>query len=221
MKSLTYRLQQLSIITSNETFPFSFFRLMSCAYRLLEGRVYAYIIGWKKCHVGHGFKIIGSKYISVGEGSSFGAGAWIDAVSKYMEYSYDPKIKIGKNFQASQKLHLSAIGHLEIGDDCLFGSSVYVSDHNHGSYRGDLQSQPQIPPVERGLFSAGSVKIGSNVWIGDNVVILGGVVIGNGAIVGANSVVTKNVPENTIVAGSPLRVIKRFNEGTKTWDLIA
>ena len=52
------------------------------------------------------------------------------------------------------------------------------------------------------------VKIGSNVWIGSNVTILPGVEIGDGAVVGAGSVVTKNVPEYSIVAGNPAKVIK-------------
>jgi len=52
------------------------------------------------------------------------------------------------------------------------------------------------------------VKIGSNVWIGSNVTILPSVEIGDGAVVGAGSVVTKNVPEYSIVAGNPAKVIK-------------
>lgn len=37
-------------------------------------------------------------------------------------------------------------------------------------------------------------------------------IIGENAIVGANSLVTKDVPANTIVAGSPARVIKTIEE---------
>ena len=55
-----------------------------------------------------------------------------------------------------------------------------------------------------------SIKIGDNVWIGSNATILQGVTIRNGAIIGANAVVTKNVPENTIVAGVPARVIRKI-----------
>jgi acetyltransferase-like isoleucine patch superfamily enzyme len=42
-------------------------------------------------------------------------------------------------------------------------------------------------------------------------VILKGVTIGDNAVVGASSVVTKDVPENTVVAGCPAKVIKRIN----------
>ena len=68
--------------------------------------------------------------------------------------------------------------------------------------------------IDIGFISLGtapeSIKIGDNVWIGSNATILQGVTIRNGAIIGANAVVTKDVPENTIVAGVPARVIRKI-----------
>ena len=52
------------------------------------------------------------------------------------------------------------------------------------------------------------IRIGDNVWIGANVVILPGVQIGSNVIVGAGSVVTKSIPDNSIAAGNPCRVLK-------------
>ena len=54
------------------------------------------------------------------------------------------------------------------------------------------------------------VKKGAS--IGSNATILGGIVIGQNAIVGAGSVVTKNVPDNTIVAGNPAKPIKTLTK---------
>src|SRR5207247_9840370 len=54
------------------------------------------------------------------------------------------------------------------------------------------------------------VKIADNVWIGMNAVILKGVTIGENSVVAAGSVVTKNVEPNTVVAGNPAVVVKRF-----------
>ena len=48
------------------------------------------------------------------------------------------------------------------------------------------------------------------MWIGDKVTILPGVTIGEGALVAANSVVTKDVPPFSVVAGSPAKIIKRY-----------
>lgn len=53
--------------------------------------------------------------------------------------------------------------------------------------------------------------IGKNVWIGSNATILPGVTIGNNSVVAAGAVVTKDVPENTVVAGVPATVLKKVN----------
>lgn len=50
--------------------------------------------------------------------------------------------------------------------------------------------------------------IGDDVWIGDRVTVLPGVHIGNGCIIAAGAVVTKDVPEYTVAAGVPARVVK-------------
>ena len=60
--------------------------------------------------------------------------------------------------------------------------------------------------------SAGKVKIGNNVFIGMQATILKGVTIGNNVIIGANSLVNKNVPDNTVVAGNPAKVIMTIDE---------
>jgi phosphonate metabolism protein (transferase hexapeptide repeat family) len=53
------------------------------------------------------------------------------------------------------------------------------------------------------------VVIGADVWIGHAAILLPGVSVGVGAVIGAGSVVTKDVPDYTIVAGNPARVIRR------------
>ena len=50
--------------------------------------------------------------------------------------------------------------------------------------------------------------IGYSCIIGTGATILPGVRIGNYCVVGAGAVVTKDVPDNTIVAGNPAKVIK-------------
>ena len=59
----------------------------------------------------------------------------------------------------------------------------------------------------RGIHT--ETKIGKKCFIGMNSIILPGVKIGDQCIVGAGSIVTKNVPDNTIVAGNPAQIIKQ------------
>lgn len=184
----------------------------------LRGRVVATIMGWPKSYLGPGSKVIGTLAITVGESAYINRYAWIEAVHNFGNQSFRPTILIGRGFSASDRLHITSINRIEIGDNCLFGSGVYISDHNHGSYKGSEQSPPSEPPVKRKLVSFGSVVIGANVWLGDNVIIIGPVHIGNGVVIGANSVVTRDISDNVIAAGIPLRILKSFNEISGLWE---
>lgn len=58
------------------------------------------------------------------------------------------------------------------------------------------------------------VIIEDDVLVGANAVVLEGVRVGKGAVVAAGAIVTKDVPPNTVVAGSPAKVIKEKDEKT-------
>lgn len=67
---------------------------------------------------------------------------------------------------------------------------------------------PKLKDID--LF--GKIIIGNNVHIGTNAVIMPGVKIGNNCIIGVSAVVTKDIPDNSVVAGIPARVIKTIEE---------
>lgn len=148
--------------------------------------------------------IKGEKYIKVGSNFVCREGLRLEAVDKYGEQCFSPKIVIGDNVDIGCECHIGAINEIEIGNGVLMGSKVYITDHSHGNMADEFD----IEPVKRKLFSKGKVIIGDNVWIGDNVVIMPDVIIGNGAIIGANAVVTKNVEPFAVVAGVPAKLIK-------------
>lgn len=58
------------------------------------------------------------------------------------------------------------------------------------------------------------VIIEDDVLVGANAVILEGVRVGKGAVVAAGAIVTKDVPAESVVAGSPAKVIKMKDERT-------
>lgn len=130
----------------------------------------------------------------------------------------DKKLIIGKNCKIGDYVHIAAGEKVNIGDNCLAASKIFISDINHGDYSGTFEySSPDIPPDKRKIFTK-PVSIGNNVWIGENVCILWGVKIGDNCIIGANSVVNKDIPKNSIVAGSPAKILKRYNINTNKWE---
>ena len=56
--------------------------------------------------------------------------------------------------------------------------------------------------------SKSPVIIEDDVMIGANAVILEGVRVGKGSVIAAGSVVIDDIPENSVAAGSPAKVIK-------------
>jgi lipopolysaccharide O-acetyltransferase len=186
-------------------------------YLRIRGRLFALFLGWPNSFIGCGAQIFGTRYISVGKNAYLNSFARIHAITSFGDQIFNPTINIGSNFSASDRIYISSINKVEIGSNCLLGSGVYISDHNHGAYRGEVQSNPFESPISRKLVSFGPVIIGDNVWIGNNVVIVGPVVIGDGVVIGANSFVTKDIPSNTIVAGSPIKTIKIFDYQLMEW----
>lgn len=58
----------------------------------------------------------------------------------------------------------------------------------------------------------GCIEIGNNVFIGSNSTVLYNVKIGSNVIVGAGSLVNRDIPDNSIAAGCPARIIGTFEE---------
>jgi lipopolysaccharide O-acetyltransferase len=148
--------------------------------------------------------------VKIGKGFTTGPGLILDVLSA------NAKLTIGTNVKVNHRLHLGVLESVEIGDDVLMASNIFISDHSHGTYRGAGQCSPETPPNHRPLVTA-PVKIGDRAWLGENVCVLPGVTIGAGAIIGAGSVVTTHIPENAIAAGSPARVIKLWDAESQTW----
>ena len=149
-------------------------------------------------------RIVGGSRISIGENTHFSRHLYLTAWEKHSS-SNNLLIMIGSGCDFGAFNHITATNQIVIGDNCLTGKWVTISDNNHGTTSIDDLS---LPPLKRKVVSKGPIIIGKNVWIGDKATVLGGVTIGDGAVVAANSVVTKDVPAYSVVAGNPARVIK-------------
>ena len=164
------------------------------------------------------FNIRGKNMINLGHRLTTGINCRLEAFIADGDKSI--KMKFGKNIQLNDYVHISAIHSVEIGDDVLMASHVYISDNSHGSYSGDENdTDPTIPPIKRSYYVA-PVKIGNRVWLGEGVIVMPGVTIGDGAIIGAHSVVNKSIPSNCIAVGAPAKIVKQWNNTTNRWEKI-
>lgn len=156
----------------------------------------------------------GKKGIVYQDGLTTGHGCRIDASNK------EKTLFIGKDARFGDYVHINAEEKVVIGNNVLTASKVFISDTNHGCYRGDCQSSPVTNPSLREDYTV-PVFIGDNVWIGENVVILPGSKIGNGCIIGANTLINGSLfPDNTMIVGTPGKIIKRFNPQTQKWERV-
>jgi len=161
--------------------------------------------------------IRGKKYINLGENLTTGIGCRLEA---FPLFSKEKLLVFGNNIQINDYVHISAMSKVQIGDNVLMASKIYIADNTHGVYtEGESASSPEISPIDRD-YSVAEVIIENNVWIGESVSILPGVTIGSGAIIGSNSVVTKNIPPHSIAVGVPARCIKKYNFKTQNWEYI-
>ncbi len=149
--------------------------------------------------------IIGGNKISIGENFSSFRRNRIEVFGKILNIDYHGHLIIGNNFSMNDDCHIACINKITIGNNVLFASKIFVTDHFHGKIDKDSFL---LPPSKRPLFSKGEVIIGDNVWVGEGVVILPGVSIGENCVIGANSVVTKSFSKNSIIGGNPARIIK-------------
>lgn len=114
-------------------------------------------------------------------------------------------MRIGRGSEIGERCRISIANSLEIGEKVLFSPNVYITDCDH-EYRNI-----NVPVIDQGIVQRGQrVSIGDGSYIGINSVIVGNVKIGKHCVIGANSVVTHDIPDYSVVAGCPARVIKQI-----------
>lgn len=107
-------------------------------------------------------------------------------------------VKIGNRVIIMPGCLMMSAGGITIDDDAQIAANVQLISNNH-----DLEP--------RMIITCKPVHICRGVWIGAGATILPGITIGENSVVGAGSVVTHNVEPDIIVAGNPVRVIRKIN----------
>ena len=145
--------------------------------------------------IGDDVKILNDVSFTISRSCQNGGGVFIGSgthINKWCDFGCDNKIIIG--------------------EDCLFGPFVHITDRNHNFE--DINE----PIIKQGSSSKGPVIIGSGCWFGFRSQVMSNVKIGRNCVIAAGAVVTKDVPDYCVVAGNPAKIIKIYNPGTKTWN---
>lgn len=121
---------------------------------------------------------------------------------------YGENIKLGENFFANYNCTILDCAEVVIGNNVMFAPNVSLFTAAH-----------PIDPAKRnsGIEFALPITIGNNVWIGGNTVVMPNVRIGDNVVIGAGSVVTRDIPDNSIAAGNPCRVLRTLNDDDRRY----
>jgi len=149
--------------------------------------------------------LFNEQYIHIGAGTMFGPQTTLSVgMVPGQQMVSDQVITVGDRCLIGKGSGI--VGHLEIviGNDVWTGHHVYITDQNHGYADRGLPIASQVMP-ER------PVSIGDGSWLGHGTVVLPGARIGRHVVIGANSVVTGEIPDHSVAAGVPARVLKTIH----------
>ncbi len=116
-------------------------------------------------------------------------------------FCYGTHIYIGEGSYINFNCNFIDDGIITIGKRVMFGAAVTIATVGH----------PICPDLREYMYTA-PVTIEDNCWIGANVTICPGVTVGKNSVIGAGSVVIHDIPENSVAAGNPCKVIRQIDE---------
>jgi maltose O-acetyltransferase len=116
----------------------------------------------------------------------------------------DGKIKIGEGSYLGRNCFIASYENsiVQIGQHCAISNYVAMYTLNRLANQDFAKTQN---------LDVGDVIIGDYSWIGFGVYINQGVTIGKNCVIGAHSVVVNDIPDFSIAAGAPARVVKEIN----------
>jgi acetyltransferase-like isoleucine patch superfamily enzyme len=127
-------------------------------------------------------------------------------------YGRTPSLTIGTNTNIEQDVHIVCHNRVTIGKDVSITGRCAIVDVTH--------PYQDISAGKIGDLIANDdsfVEIGDGAFLGYGAVILPNVRIGKRAVIGANSVVTHDVPDFSVAAGGPAKVIRVYSEKLQQW----
>jgi acetyltransferase-like isoleucine patch superfamily enzyme len=129
--------------------------------------------------------------------------------SRFKDWKY-PRIEEGK----PTKYHwiVQHKGKLKLGNKTDIGAFTYINAKNGVVIEDLVQigSHCSIYSISTIDEKEGQVVLKKNCKIGSHSIVMPGITVGENSIIGAFSFVNKDIPENVVAMGAPVKVIKKF-----------
>lgn len=122
-------------------------------------------------------------------------------VPVHLEYA--KKLYFGKHCFINFNAVILAQAPVRFGDYCMVGPNCSFITINHPVNDHEMR--------KGGWEQAKPITVGENTWFGSNCTVLPGVTIGKDCVIGAGTLVTKDVPDNSLVLGSPGHVVRTLS----------
>lgn len=127
----------------------------------------------------------------------------------FVNYCRDKGVIVGNNVQVpcprTVSFDLSRPCLIEIGNNVRINKYMTIMTH-------DFASMVFVNKYAELVNSSGKIKIGNNVYFGHHCTVLKGVTIGDNCIIGFGSTVMRDIPANSVAAGTPAKVICTLDE---------
>ncbi|WP_374951209.1 sugar O-acetyltransferase [Mucilaginibacter sp.] len=120
----------------------------------------------------------------------------------HCDYGYN--ITCGENVYFNVNCVVLDVTHVKLGNNVFCAPAVQIYTATH----------PLDAELRRSKENGKPVVIGDDCWIGGGAIICPGVTIGNRCVIGAGSVVTKDIPDDSLAAGNPARVMRKLEPGS-------
>lgn len=131
-------------------------------------------------------------------------------LKKDIELYSEGTLDIGRNVFVNNFSYIVCLDKIVIEDNVMIGERVSIRDHDHKFDDVNIETYKQ-------KYVTAPILIKKDSWIGCNSVILKGVTIGCHSVVAANSVVNKDVPDYSVVGGTPAKIIKKWDANLSKW----
>lgn len=151
------------------------------------------------------------EFIRIGNNVTIRKGVRLEVVVS--DPAHPPELIIGDNVNIEQNVHIVCHSLVVIGNDVSITGNCAIVDVTH-PYE-DVTDTVRIGA--RIMSGPSHVEIGNRCFLGYNAIILPNVRLGEYCVVGALALVTHDIPDYSVVAGSPARVVRRYDKVTGQW----